>query len=320
MFTIYLFFALGFLLLVKGADWLIDGSVSLARRWQISEMIVGLTVIAFGTSAPELVVNVVSSLKGTGGITVGNIIGSNIANLALVLGATGLFTTLAIKRKLFRKEIPLSLLGVILVFVLATGAFGDTETLTLSRIAGGVLLAGFAGFLYWIWREIRAGHELPANELMDDHYSTGKALLLTSIGLASLVGGGKLVVDNALVIASNFGVSESLIGLSLIALGTSLPELAAGIAAALKGKTDLAVGNVIGSNIFNIFWVLGLSAVIHPIKFGRDIATDLIVLGGLTIALGGLIFFYHQPKLRRWHAVLFLIAYAAYIWFIVVRG
>ncbi len=320
MLPTYLLFLLGFLLLVKGASFLIDGSVSLARRLKVSEMIVGLTVIAFGTSAPELVVNVVSSIKGTGGITVGNIVGSNIANLALVLGATGLFATLVIKRELFRKEIPLSLIGAGLIFVLATGAFSGSETLVLGRIAGGVLLAGFAGFLWWIWREIKAGHELPADELTDDHYSTGKALLLTGIGLVGLIGGGKLVVDNALTIASSFGVSESLIGLSLVALGTSLPELAAGITAALKGKTDLAVGNVIGSNIFNIFWVLGLSSVIRPVEFGRAITTDLLVLGGLTLALTGLIFLHRKPTLTRWHAALFLIAYAAYILFIVVRG
>ena len=156
MFSVYLLFILGCALLVKGADLLIDGAVSLARRLNVSEMIVGLTVVAFGTSAPELVVNVVSSIRGAGGITVGNVVGSNIANLALVLGATGLFATLAIKRELFRKEIPLSLVGAGLIFVLATGAFGGDETLTLSRMSGGILLVGFVGFLYWIWREIKS--------------------------------------------------------------------------------------------------------------------------------------------------------------------
>jgi cation:H+ antiporter len=320
MLTVYLLFALGFALLVKGADWLIDGSVSLARRLHISEMIVGLTVVAFGTSAPELTVNVVSAIRGTGGITIGNIIGSNIANIALILGATGLLATLPIKGSLLKKEIPFSLLGAVLIFALSTGAWSGSATLTMGRIGGAVLIASFAFFLHWIWREIRAGHTAEVEELDESHHSISKALLLTGVGLALLIVGGKLVVDNAVAIATSFGISESLIGLTLVAIGTSLPELAASITAALKGKTDLAVGNVVGSNVFNIFWVLGLSAVIRPIEFERTVTTDLLVLGGFTLLLAGLPFLNHQRALTRWHAALFLVGYAGYIWFIVQRG
>lgn len=312
----YFLLVIGFGFLAKGADFLVNGSVSLAKRFRVSEIVIGLTIVAFGTSAPELVVNIIGSISGAGELIVGNIVGSNIANLALVLGIAGLFAPLAIRSSLIRKEIPLGLIGAILIYLLATNS-GDT--LTLERLSGALLLLGFFAFLYFIYRAICARKYIAETDKTRAH-TIGTAIGLTLGGLVGLTLGGKLVVDNAIIIATNFGISEGLVGLTLVALGTSLPELTTSVVAVRKGKTDLAVGNAVGSNIFNIFWVLGLSAVIRPIVFNQKIGFDIAFLVAITALLIGLAFFGKKYELARWQAALFLTSYLGYIWFIVQRG
>lgn len=315
VFLTCLLFVLGFILLVKGAGWLIEGAVAVAEKFRIPEIAIGLTVVAFGTSAPELVVNVVSAFRASGELVVGNIIGSNIANLALVLGIAGIIAPLAIKKSLVRKEIPFGILGILAIYFLATKS---GELLTLGRVGGGVLLAGFAIFLWVIYRMVKAGDTRLA--FREKKMDFGMAAICVAGGLLALAIGGELVVNSAVRIAENFGVSEKLIGLTLVAIGTSLPELVTSVLAVLKNKIDIAVGNVVGSNVFNIFWVLGVSALLRPIVFSAEIVTDLAVLAGVTSLLLAATFFGKKYKLDRAEAFVLLASYASYIGFIVWRG
>ncbi len=313
MFLTYLLFILGFALIVKGADWLIEGAVTLARKFRVSEIAIGLTIVAFGTSAPELVVNVVSSIRASGELVVGNIIGSNVANIALVLGVAGIIAPLAIKKSLVRKEIPFGILGVAAIYLLATRSDG---MLTLERWSGGILLAGFAIFLWMIWRSKKMDEKMQPQPKLD----LGMAGICIAGGLMSLGVGGELVVDSAVRIAESFGVSEKLIGLTLVAIGTSLPELVTSAVAVKKGKIDIAVGNVVGSNVFNIFWVLGISALINPISFASNMVVDLGVLAGITLLLLAATFAGKKYKLDCYEAIILLASYAGYLGFVVWRG
>ena len=318
MLPVYLLFILGFALLIKGADWLIDGAVAIARRLNLSEIVIGLTIVAFGTSAPELVVNVVSSIRGAGELVAGDIVGSNIANIALGLGVAGLVAPFTVKRSLVKKEIFIGLVGAFLIYLLATQ---NGALLTISTLAGLILLAGFSIFIYLLYRAVKSGEHLSEIEEVHKHkHSLPIAGLITVAGLAGLVIGGKLAVDNAIIIAENFGVSESLIGLSLVALGTSLPELVTAIIAMRKKKFDIAVGGIVGSNIFNIFWILGLSAVIRPVVFGDHLVVDIGVLVGITLLFIATIFAGKRYQVARWEAAILLASYVAYMGYIFGRG
>ncbi|MFA6458458.1 MAG: calcium/sodium antiporter [Patescibacteria group bacterium] len=320
MFLSYLIFAFGFVLLVAGADWLIKGSSSLAKKFGLSEIVIGLTIVAFGTSAPELVVNIVSSLHGSGELVVGNIIGSNIANIALVLGLAGLIAPLAIEKNLVRKDIPLGILGVGAIYFLAvknSGAF------VLGRFAGVILILGFVIFLWLIYRSVqnkKSESTTIAAIIEQEKLSLGRALFFAVSGLAALTIGGQSVVSSATEIARTLGVSEKLIGLTLVAVGTSLPELVTSVVAVWKKKVDLAIGNVIGSNVFNVFWVLGASALINPIHFAANATTDLLVLTGLSLILLTASFIGKKYTLERWQATILLTSYCGYIGFIIWRG
>jgi len=315
MFLTYFLFALGFVLLVKGAEWLIEGAAVFARKFHISEIVVGLTLVAFGTSAPELVVNIISSLRGSGELVMGNIVGSNIANIALVLGCAGLIAPLAIQKDLMKKEIPLGIFGVLLIWLLAkpTG-----ELLTINRLGGLILIIGFGIFLYLIFRYSKSKFQFP--NIITKEMTLRTSLIFIVVGLIALSFGGEFVVDSARKIAESFGVSEKLIGLTLVAIGTSLPELVTSIVAVWKKKVDLAIGNIVGSNVFNIFWVLGVSAVIQPVTFNQAIDFDLVVLTGFTLLLLSAIFFGKRYQLNRWGAALLLISYSGYLGYIVNRG
>lgn len=336
MFLSYLLFALGFALLVKGADWLIEGAVVLARKFSISEITIGLTVVAFGTSAPELVVNVLSSLKTTGELVVSNIVGSNIANLGLGLGVAGLVAPLVVRKSIIKKEIPMGLFGIMLIYLLATHPGKLPDTLIITRFGGLILLLGFASFLYFIYKAEKEGEiKKPEKEKLGLWF----ALLLTFVGLACLAFGGELIVKNAIFIAEGWGVSEKLIGLTLVAIGTSLPELVTSVVAARKGKSDIAVGNIVGSNVFNIFWVLGVSAVIAPIHYSASLVADLGILMAITIFFvaatflgrsGSILFFWRKKNaldllgkenvLNRFGSAILVITYFVYLGFVVWRG
>lgn len=318
----YALFAIGFALLVKGADFLVDGAASIARKINVSDLVIGLTVVAFGTSTPELTVNVLSSFYGTSDIAVGNILGSNIANILLILGISAMIFPLKVTQGTIWKEIPLSLLAAVMVFVLASDALIDNAGLgVLTRIDGIVLLAFFAIFLVYVF-EISKKNET-ANEQQAEvrQYSPKKSAVLIIVGLAGLVVGGNLVVNGAVTIASNFGVSQSLIGLTVVAVGTSLPELATSAVAAFKKNTDIAIGNVVGSNIFNVFFILGISAIINPLPFtAKTGIIDLSMTIFSSFLLFAALFVGKKHVLEKWQGAAFLVIYAAYIAFLVING
>jgi cation:H+ antiporter len=301
---------LGFVVLIKGADWLVNGASSLAKKHNVSDLAIGLTVVAFGTSAPEMVVNIFASLQNHQEIVFGNIIGSNNFNLFVILGIAGLITPLVVQSSTVRREIPLSFIAIILLFFLAND-FLLPDRQVLSRFDGVILLAMFGLFLLYVYRQLKAD---PAEmEDLDLVHSHGKIWLLILIGLAGLVIGGRLVVTSAIEMATAMGVSEKIIGLTIVAAGTSLPELATSMVAALKKNNDIAVGNIIGSNIFNIFLILGVSSLIRPLGFDASFNTDLYLLSLGTIVLLVFMFTGKKKKLDRWEAALLLAVYIVYM-------
>lgn len=310
---ILLIFGLG--LLIKGADWLVEGASTIAKKKQISDLAIGLTIVAFGTSAPELVVNVVASVQNHQDIVFGNIIGSNNFNLFFILGVAGLITPLVVQSSTAIKEIPISFIAAVLLFILANAFF--TETSIVSRLDGFILLLFFAGFLFYVYKELK--REPEKSEVKELTLSNTKIWGLIILGLAGLVIGGRLVVTSAVDMATAWGVSEKLIGLTIVAAGTSLPELATTVVAALKKNSDIAVGNIIGSNIFNIFFILGISAVVRPIPFDEIFNTDLYLLFGGTALLFLAMYTSGKMKLDRWEAAILLIIFLAYTGYLVMK-
>jgi cation:H+ antiporter len=297
---------------------LVGGSSSVAKKFNVSNLAIGLTVVAFGTSTPELLVNIMSSAKGYNDAAFGNVIGSNIFNLLFILGIAGIIYPLVVHRNTVSFEVPLSLIAAVVLFVLVndTLLFGSAEN-TLSRLDAVILLACFGGFMYYVSRTMKDGLGSEEGGPIKI-YKTGTAVLLIIIGLAMLVGGGSLVVDNAVAIAKYYGLSEKLIGLTILAAGTSLPELATSAVAAYRKNTDIAIGNVVGSNIFNIFFILGITGVINPTPYNVVMNFDLYVLGASTIMLMIFMFTINQRKLDRWEAVLMFASYVVYTVFLVV--
>ena len=307
---------LGFATLILGANWLVNGASSLAKRLGISELAIGLTVVAFGTSAPELVVNVVASKNQLSEVILGNVIGSNIFNLLLILGISGLISPIMVQYKTVWREIPISFLAVVLLFVFANYLPGE-KSHVIGRIEGLMLLLGFAAFMFYIFRGMRT---IKDESLGIKSKSLPLSFLLVLCGLAGLVVGGMLVVNRSVEIASALGMSEKLIGLTIISIGTSLPELATSVVAAFKKNSDLAIGNVIGSNIFNIFLILGICGVIHPIEFSVALNTDLLILAGFTLFLFIAMFTGKKKKLDRWEALILVVSFVAYLVFIINRN
>jgi cation:H+ antiporter len=300
---------IGFVVLIKGADWLVNGASSLAKKHNVSDLAIGLTVVAFGTSAPELVVNVFASIQGHEAIVFGNIIGSNNFNLFVILGIAGLITPMVVQSSTVRREIPLSFIAVIFLFFLANDFF-LSDTQSMSRIDGLILLAMFGLFLFYVYSQLKSDPAEKAD--LDLVHSHGKIWVLIIIGLAGLVIGGRLVVTSAIAMATAWGVSEKIIGLTIVAAGTSLPELATSVVAALKKNNDIAVGNIIGSNIFNIFLILCVSSLIKPLSFDVAFNTDIYLLGFGTIVLLIFMFTGKKKKLDRWEAALLLAVYIVY--------
>ena len=311
---------IGFILLIKGADLLVDGSSALARRLKISYLVIGLTIVSMGTSAPELIVNIIASIQGNTQIAIGNILGSNIANIFLILGIAAIIYPLAVTKGTTWKEIPFSLLAALVMGVLANDYLIDGQNSSLlSRIDGIVLMSFFVIFMYYtfgIARKDGANTEV----MKVKEISLVKSIIFVLLGLAALVIGGKLVVDNAVNLALWLGVSESLIGLTIVAVGTSLPELATSAVAAYKKKFDIAVGNVVGSNIFNIFWILGLSAIIKPLPFGLANNSDVLMVIIASLFLFTFMFVGQRRILERWQGVMFLLFYGVYVTFLIYQG
>lgn len=309
----YLLLPIGFILLIKGANFLVDGASSIAKRLGISALVIGLTIVAFGTSAPELIVNIFASITGNTDIAIGNILGSNIANILLILGISAVIFPLAVKRGTVWKEIPLSLLAVMVTALMANDTFFDGGSFSgLTRIDGFVLIAFFIIFLYYTFGISRA-QTADAIETPIHQYSMLRACLMIGLGLVGLTVGGKLIVNAAVALATGLGVSEALIGLTIVAVGTSLPELATSAVAAYKKDVDIAVGNIVGSNIFNIFWVLGVSAVINPLPFSSLLMRDVFVTIIATTLLFAFMFIGKRHILERWQGAGFIVLYVGYV-------
>lgn len=315
----YIFLIAGFILLIKGANFLVDGSSSIAKKLKIPSIVIGLTVVAFGTSAPEFIVNIFASIKGTAEIAIGNVLGSNILNILLILGISSMIYPLAVKKNTVWKEIPLSLLAAILVGVLANDKLIDDGTFTgLTRIDGIVFLCFFILFLYYTF-EISKIKEKSSENSRVKEFSYFKSTAYIIGGLAGLIIGGKLIVEAAVEIAASLNVSEALIGLTIVAAGTSLPELATSAVAAYKKQCDIAVGNIVGSNIFNVFWVLGVSAIIRPLPFGPDLNIDIVVTILASVILFLTMFIGRRHVLERWQGVLMVVVYIGYLVFLINR-
>lgn len=304
-----LMLALGFVLLVKGADWFVDGAAGIANKFKIPQLIIGLTIVAMGTSAPEAAVSISAALKGSAEITIGNIVGSNILNILIILGLTAVITPVAVAKSTIRVDIPFML--AISILLLIQGLDGSVTLLD-----GIVLLVVFAGYLTYLVINARKNPEQLEEEQIKNQ-SIWMCLLWTAIGLVAIILGSNFSVDAASNIARILGLSERFIGLTIVALGTSLPELVTSVMAARKGNADIAIGNIVGSNIFNILFVVGLSSVIISVPFASAFIVDMIVAIGAGVLLW--IFSLHKKKLIPIHGVVFLLAYAGYFAYLMMK-
>ena len=311
----------GLILILLGANGLTDGAASVAKRFRIPPIVIGLTIVAFGTSAPELTVSVSSALKGSADIAIGNVVGSNIFNTLMIVGCTALFAPIVITRNTLRKEIPLCILSSIVLLICANDAFLDKAPENiLNRVDGLLLLCFFLIFMGYtfaiaskpVTMEQQAEHPVIEEETEIKSLPWWQSILYIIGGLAALIYGGQLFVDGATGIARNLGVSESIIGLTLVAGGTSLPELATSIVAALKKNPEIAIGNVIGSNLFNIFFVLGCSASITPLRFSGITNFDLFTLVGSGILLWLFGLFFAKRTITRIEGGIMILCYVAY--------
>ncbi|MCX7882470.1 MAG: calcium/sodium antiporter [Brevinematales bacterium] len=301
----------GLFALIKGGNWLVEGSVSIAKHLHVPEMVIGLTLVAFGTSTPELLVNIFAALGGKGDIALGNVLGSNIANIALILGFSLLFRDLLIRKTTTAFEIPLVILSAFLLLVLAGDKWLDGQGIVeLSRSEGIVLLLFFVIFLiYNGFLAVQEGFE-EKEEIKT--YGLPLGILLFLGGLALLIFGGKFTVDGAVNTARLLGVPERIIALTVVAVGTSLPEMATSIIAAKKGSSDIAVGNVLGSNIFNVFFILGVSALLRPLEISSGIQRDFVVNLLVSLLCWGLVLF-GRGKISKKSGVVFLGFYVFYL-------
>ena len=291
-------FIVGLLLIIKGADWLTDGASDIARRFNVSSLVIGLTIVAFGTSAPELVVSVISAVKGQADLAIGNVVGSNIFNSLAIVGVTAIICPVACSKGNIRYDVPLSLLASVVLFVMANDTLLGASSDVISRSDGIVLLCFMAIFMaYSITLGINSSHDV-----VDKEHPTaaplGKSVLLFLVGLAGLIAGGEWMVNGASGIAAHMGVSQSIIALTIVAAGTSFPEMMTSIMAARKGDTDMALGNVVGSNIFNIFFIMGTSATITPLQRG-----DIGMIDFITLVFGAALIWVFCRFGRKYHHI-----------------
>lgn len=306
----------GFVILVKGADFLVSGASSIAKRYNISNLAIGLTIVSFGTSAPELLVNIMSATKGYTDAAFGNVLGSNNFNLLMILGISGIIFPLVVQRKTVQFEVPISIGAIILLFILVNDKMvWGVATDSLNRFDAFLLLGYFGIFMYYVYRTMKMASDYD-NEVPIKHYRISISVIMILAGLAMLLGGGELAVTHSVLLAKKFGLSERLIGLTILAVGTSLPELATSVVAAYKRNTDIAIGNVVGSNIFNLCLILGTTGLIKPMNYNALLNFDISVLFAASIALLLFMFTLSQRKLDRWEAVILLVGYITYTFFL----
>jgi cation:H+ antiporter len=337
-----LFLIVGFIILIKGADILVAGSSSLAKKFGLSGLMIGLTVVAFGTSAPELIVNIFSSIAGSSDIGMGNIIGSNISNILLILGISAIICNLQVADSVIKKQLPFSILSILVLFFLINSTlFNAVGSDGLYPSGGFILLIFFAIFLYFTFSVSKRDPIVKKNKLKNifkyillfflakkrekkeediDEMSIWKILVFISLGMAGLFIGGKFIVNNATELALGLGLSQAFIGLTVVALGTSLPELAASIIAARKNQIQMAVGNVIGSNIFNLLWILGISSIINPIGYNSALNFDILFLIFISCLLFGLIYMGKRFYFTKKEGYILVALYLIYLVFISFRG
>ena len=302
----------GFVVLILGADWLVSGASGLAKRLNVPDLVIGLTVVAFGTSAPELMVNLMAAFNNESEIALTNILGSNTINTFIILGISALIYPIKSQKSSRKYEIPWSVFAGLIILVMGTECFGLCGgDAIISRLDGVVLLLIFSLFMYYTLKMAKNNKETQEEGFLP--MKIWKAVLLIAVGLGALIVGGKVIVANAVSIAQAFGVSQAVIGVTVVALGTSLPELATSAIAAFKKNPDLAIGNVIGSNIFNVFFVLGISAVIRPLPSYSNLWIDasLAALGSLLLLL--FVSTNRHKELKRWQGAFFLVCYGVYL-------
>lgn len=309
----YILLIVGFLFLIKGADFFVEGSSSIAKMFRVPSMIIGLTIVAMGTSLPECSVSISAALSHNNALAISNAVGSNIFNLMVVCGVCALFTPLAVQYDTLKKEFPFSIL-----VAAALLGFGFLS-MDLNRIEGIIFIVVFAGFLYWMIQSAKKARAIAdANDEEEvKTFPLWKSVLFILGGGAAIALGGKLVVDSASTIAESFGLSQNLIGLTIVAMGTSLPELVTSVVAARKNEVDMALGNVIGSNIFNILLVLGVAASISPMAFIMENVIDILVLIAMSVLVWG--FAWTKKSIRRGEGVLMLVLYVGYMVYICMR-
>lgn len=294
----------GFLMLIKGADWFVDGAASLAGKFGIPQLVIGLTIVAMGTSAPEAAVSISAAVQGNAGITIGNVVGSNIMNVLVILGLASVIIPIAVKKSTVKFEIPFT---IIITGILAVLGLWDNK---ISRLEGGILWLLFIAYLAYLFIMTKKGEaEVEENESKLD--KVWKMIVFIFIGGGLIVWGSDVTVDAATNIAKFFKMSDQLIGLTIVALGTSLPELITSVTAAKKGNADIAIGNIVGSNIFNILFVVGTTALITPVVYAQSFLVDSIV-AVVTMVLLLLLVLNKDRKLKRWGGAILLVGYVAY--------
>ena len=313
MVTNILLIFIGFVLLIKGADFLVNGSVKIAKKLYIPEIIIGLTIVSIGTSMPELIVSITSALSGHSDIAIGNVIGSNICNILLILGTAAVIKPLVFKKETKYIEIPIALVTTLVLLVL-----GNDSGNMISRRDGVILLALFIVFIaYTIYMGKKESKEEKTKEEYvietPERFVLLKAFGLIMLGMIGLKFGGDMVVDNATAIAQVLGISEKVISLTIVAIGTSLPELATSATAAFKGETDIAIGNAVGSNIFNVLLILGVGSIIRPMQYALSYNKDILLLIIITLLLALFTFTGKKDTMTRWNGILCLTIYAAYM-------
>lgn len=317
------FLLLGLGLILVGANALTDGASAMARRWGVSDLVIGLTVVAFGTSAPELAISIISAVNGSPAMAIGNVVGSNIFNVLVIIGVTAIFAPIKIQRSIMTSEIPLVILSALVLLTMGNGPLLDEASRPMiTRADGIILLFFFMIFMRYTFSQAKsdtAAASEPENAPVKA-MPLWKALIWVIGGLAGLVYGGDRFVAGASGIASAFGVSDAIIGLTIVAAGTSLPELATSVTAALKGKSGMAVGNVIGSNIFNIFLVLGATATIRPLDFDGIGNLDLLVLTGACVLFWLFGWFFKQRTITRIEGIALTLCYIAYILVLILQA
>lgn len=311
----------GLAILIVGGEIFVRGSASIAKRLRVSPVVIGLTIVAFGTSAPELVVNIFSAVQGAPDIAIGNVLGSNISNILLVLGISAMIFPLTVKQGTVWREIPFSILAVLVLFLLANDiVFGNNGKNILTVADGLIMISFFVIFMYYTYGLAKVKGE---KEAEPEKFSWSTSTLFILGGIICLVLGGKLMVDNGIILARLAGLSELLIGLTITAVGTSLPELVTSIIAVYRKHYELAIGSIVGSNIFNILWVLGITPLIHPIEIKDLVNVYLVITVAVTTLLFAFMFIGKRSgryTLRRWQGLVFVLLYITYTAYILVKG